>query len=149
MLHDRAEDTAAGLDEVAPGDGDAWLDLVHGWDRIRDPLLDALFTPFPPVRAGARLLRALGPGDALRFARLAMLPVRRHGVEEFAGEGGPLLLAGNALHTDLSPSASGSAVFGWLLAMLGQSVGFPVPEGGAGRLTDALVSRLEAGRAAG
>jgi phytoene dehydrogenase-like protein len=34
-------------------------------------------------------------------------------------------------------------VFGWLLASLGQSVGFPVPEGGAQRLTDALVARLE------
>src|SRR5439155_17860684 len=34
-------------------------------------------------------------------------------------------------------------VFAWLLAMLGQQVGFPVPEGGAGNLTAALVRRLE------
>ena len=33
-------------------------------------------------------------------------------------------------------------MFGWLMSCLGQQVGFPVPEGGAGRLTDALVSRL-------
>ena len=32
---------------------------------------------------------------------------------------------------------------GWLLAALGQDVGWPVPEGGAGRLTDALVARLQ------
>jgi phytoene dehydrogenase-like protein len=32
---------------------------------------------------------------------------------------------------------------GWLLCMLGQTVGYPVPEGGAGRLTDALVHRAE------
>ena len=49
-----------------------------------------------------------------------------------------------ALHTDLAPDDAGSGVFGWLLAMLGQQYGFPVPVGGAGRLTDALVGRLRA-----
>src|SRR3712207_8932825 len=39
---------------------------------------------------------------------------------------------------------SGGGVFGWLLSMLGQDVGFPVPEGGAGCLTDALLRRLSA-----
>jgi phytoene dehydrogenase-like protein len=33
-------------------------------------------------------------------------------------------------------------VFGWLLSMLGQQYGFPVPEGGAGQLTAALLRRL-------
>jgi phytoene dehydrogenase-like protein len=33
-------------------------------------------------------------------------------------------------------------MLGWLLAMLGQSAGFPVPVGGAGKLTEALVERL-------
>jgi phytoene dehydrogenase-like protein len=54
------------------------------------------------------------------------------------------LLAGNALHTDLTPEASGSAIFGWLLAMLGSTVGFPVPEGGAGALIAAMTGRLRA-----
>jgi phytoene dehydrogenase-like protein len=134
--------TAASVDAFAAGDGAAWRQLAADWDRLSPPLLDALFRPFPPVRAGARLLRELGAADALRFARFALLSVRRHGVEEFAGEGAPLLLAGNALHTDLAPGSGGSAVYGWLLAMLGQSVGFPVPEGGAGQLTAALVARL-------
>jgi phytoene dehydrogenase-like protein len=34
-------------------------------------------------------------------------------------------------------------VYGWILAMLGQTVGFPVPVGGSGALIDALVRRLE------
>jgi phytoene dehydrogenase-like protein len=63
---------------------------------------------------------------------------------EFDGEGGPLLLGGNMAHADLSTSAVTGAMFGWLLACLAQSVGFPVVEGGAGRLTDALVARLVA-----
>ena len=144
LLSRDLDTTAASVEALGEGDGDAWRAMTAEWDRISGSLLDALFTPFPPVRAGARLLRQLGAADALRFARLATLPVRRHGAEEFTGQGGPLLLAGNALHTDLSPSATGSAVFGWLLAMLGQSVGFPVPQGGAGQLTEALVRRLRA-----
>ncbi len=57
-------------------------------------------------------------------------------------EGGRLLLAGNALHADLAPEAAGSGGFGWLMSMLGQSHGFPVPVGGSGALTAALVSRF-------
>jgi phytoene dehydrogenase-like protein len=136
--------TAASLDTFGAGDGAAWQRMAAEWDRLSPALLSALFTPFPPVVSGARLLRTLGPAGALRFARFALLSVRRVGTEDFAGAGAPLLLAGNALHTDLAPEAAGSAIFGWLLAMLGQDVGFPVPEGGSGRLTDALVARLRA-----
>ncbi len=71
------------------------------------------------------------------------LPARRFGEEVFNGEGARLLLAGNAAHSDLSVDNAGSAVFGWLLAMIGQDDGFPVPVGGAGELTAALVRRLE------
>ncbi|WP_103380274.1 phytoene desaturase family protein [Pseudonocardia dioxanivorans] len=136
--------TAGGLDAWASGDGDAWRALVAQWRHIRDPLLETVLRPFPPVRAGARLLRELGTADALRFARMLVQPVTRFARETFTGDGAALLLGGNALHTDLGPDEAGSAVFGWLLSMLGQDVGFPVPEGGAGRLTDALVSRATA-----
>lgn len=136
--------TAASADTYAAGDGAAWRELVTAFRRIREPLLGALFTPFPPVRSAARLGARLGPADALRFARFALLPVRRFAEEQFTGAGAGLLLAGNALHTDLGPDSAGSAVFGWLLAMLGQDVGFPVPVGGAGRLSGALASRARA-----
>lgn len=136
------EETAASLAEFAPGDGDAWRAEVAAWRRIRDHVVGALFRPFPPVRPAARLLRTLGPADALRTARLGLLPVRRYGRERFGGEGARVLLAGLALHADLTPDSAGGAVVGWLLAMLGQDVGFPAVEGGAQRLTDALVRRL-------
>jgi phytoene dehydrogenase-like protein len=135
--------TAGALDAFAPGDGAAWRELAGEWARIRDPLLETVLRPFPPVRGTPRLLRALGTADALRFARTIVQPVRRFADERFGGEGAKLLLVGNALHTDLGPDAAGSAVFGWLLCMLGQDVGFPVPEGGAGRIVDALVARLQ------
>ncbi len=143
VLERRVPDTARALDGFAVGDGAAWRDLCDVWDRVGHELIDALFAPFPPVRAGARLLARLRGAGGLRLARTMLLPVRRLGEEEFCGEGGRLLLAGNALHADLAPEAAGSGGFGWLMSMLGQSVGFPVPVGGAGALTDALVRRLE------
>ncbi|QIP68833.1 NAD(P)/FAD-dependent oxidoreductase [Streptomyces sp. VN1] len=136
--------TAASLESFAPGDGAAWERLHGVWDRYRADIVDALFTPFPPVRAGARLALRLRGGGGLRLARTLVLPVRRMGEEEFRGEGGRLLLAGNALHADLAPEAAGSGGFGWLMSMLGQTYGFPVPVGGAGALTEALVRRLRA-----
>lgn len=136
--------TAHSLDTYAAGDGDAWRALYDRWLEVRDPLIDALFTPFPPVRAGIRLAAALRLAGGVRFARFAITPARRLADEQFAGSGGGMLLAGNALHTDVPPEAAGSGIYGWLLTMLGQEVGFPVPAGGAGSLTDALVRRLTA-----
>src|SRR5439155_2507482 len=59
-------------------------------------------------------------------------------------EGSALLLAGCALHSDLGLDVAPGGFVGWFLASLGQEHGFPVPEGGAGQLTDALVRRLVA-----
>ncbi|MFE3384691.1 phytoene desaturase family protein [Streptomyces anulatus] len=143
VLERGARETAAGLDVFAAGDGAAWLDLYGTWTRLGPDILRALFTPFPPVRATVRLAAKLRAAGGLRLARTMVLPVRRVGEEEFRGEGARLLLAGNALHADLGPEAAGSGGFGWLMSMLGQTYGFPVPVGGAGALTTALVRRLE------
>ncbi|HVM64122.1 MAG TPA: NAD(P)/FAD-dependent oxidoreductase, partial [Acidimicrobiales bacterium] len=136
--------TAESLSLFAGGDGEAWEDMVREWRRVSGPFLGALFRPFPPVLPGAALVARLGVVGALRFLRHLLLPVRRMAEERFQGEGAALLLGGNALHSDVSPEAAGSGLFGWLLACLGQEHGFPVPEGGAGGLTAALVHRLEA-----
>ncbi|MFG2988961.1 phytoene desaturase family protein [Streptomyces sp. NPDC048257] len=142
VLERRVEETSAGLAGFAAADADAWRALYDVWTRIGPDLVKALFTPFPPVRSGLRLAAKLRTAGGLRLARKLALPVRRLGEEEFAGDGGRLLLAGNALHADLAPEAAGSGGFGWLMSMLGQSHGFPVPVGGAGALTEALVRRL-------
>ncbi|MFE7648498.1 phytoene desaturase family protein [Streptomyces phaeoluteigriseus] len=142
VLDRRIDATAASLDVFHDGDGAAWRRLHEIWERLRSDIVDALFTPFPPVKATGRLAVRLRAAGGLRLARTLLLPVRRMGAEEFGGEGGRLLLAGNALHADLAPEAAGSGGFGWLMSMLGQTYGFPVPAGGAGALTDALVGRL-------
>ncbi|WP_409494580.1 phytoene desaturase family protein [Amycolatopsis sp. cmx-11-12] len=138
---DRTARSVAGFDER---DADNFRAEYENWRRIREPLLDMITRPFPPVRSGGRLLKTLGAAESLRLARMLTLTARGLGKERFAGTGARILLAGNAMHTDLGPDQAGSGIFGWLLTMLGQDVGFPVPEGGAGRLTDALVTRLKA-----
>ncbi|UQU67099.1 NAD(P)/FAD-dependent oxidoreductase [Couchioplanes caeruleus] len=136
------ETTMASMDAFAPGDGDRWRQAFEDWCHVSDDMLKVLFTPFPPVRSGLQLARRLRVGGSLRLARRLLLSVRELGSELFQGEGAQLALAGCALHTDLSPEEAGGGVYGWLLAMLGQQFGWPVPVGGAQRITSALVDRL-------
>src|ERR687897_811268 len=143
MLYRGAERTAAAMNADHPGDGEAWMRLHRQWERIGEPLMAALLGPFPPVRATADLVRS-AKGELWDLARRAVLPVRTFASEEFSGTFGPLLLAGNALHADVAPEMAPSALLGWLLVGLGQTVGFPVPQGGSGRMTDALVGRMSA-----
>ncbi|MGI8664061.1 MAG: phytoene desaturase family protein [Acidimicrobiales bacterium] len=141
LLHREVEATASGLEGDAKGDGEAWRDLHSMWERMGPDMMAALLGPMPPLRATARLaLKARM--ELIELARLAILPVRRLAAERFTGEGPALLLAGNALHADVTPDAAPSALLGWMLVGLAQTVGFPVPVGGSGRITDALTARL-------
>ena len=140
ILAGELDETCAGLDDGA--DGEPWRLLMGRWARIEGAFMHAFFTPFPPVVGGARLAARVDPRDLLRLARFLALSVRRMADEHFAGRDARDLLAGNALHADLAPEAVGSGAFGWIMSGLGQHHGFPVPEGGAGRLSDALAERL-------
>lgn len=144
LLHDSPEQTAAELDAAAPGDGEAWLETCRVWRAIGEHLVGALLTPFPPVRHGlgalARLRRAGGPA----FLRTLVSPARTLAEQTFTGRAARILLAGNAGHADIPMDAPGSGFMGWFLIMMGQHVGYPVPIGGAGALTQAMARRLEA-----
>jgi phytoene dehydrogenase-like protein len=114
------------------------------FDKATPALFELLLDPFPPVRATLKLAATLRIARGAELARLALMSVRRLATERFRGQGGPLLLTGTAMHSDISPEASGSGLFGFILTGLGQQVGYPVPRGGAQALTDALVARLRA-----
>jgi phytoene dehydrogenase-like protein len=143
VLHRDVQATADGLERLNPGDGEAWARLHAMWSTVAADVLGAVLTPFPPVRALARLARTVRLAGGLRLARFASLPVRRLAQEEFAGDGPGIMLAGCAVHADLPPEAAMSSFFGWLLSMLGHDAGFPAVEGGAARMTEAMVRRLE------
>ncbi|OBJ98566.1 FAD-dependent oxidoreductase [Mycolicibacterium fortuitum] len=141
VIYREIERTATELEHRQRGDGQRWYELFEQWERIRGDLVSALFAPFPPVRGVVGLLRKLGTSEALRLAHLLLLPAGVMADQLFEGEGARLLLLGNAMHADVPIDAPGSGVMGYLLLMMAQDGGWPVPVGGAGQLTAALVNR--------
>lgn len=144
MLHRDRDVTAALMETQHPGDGEAWLDLCHDWDRIGPSLVKGLLTPFPPVRAGLGVLRRLPSVGGMDFIKTLLMPVTEVGQMRFGGVSPRILMAGNAGHADIPLTAAGSGLMGILMTMLGQTVGFPVPEGGAGMLAESLARRFRA-----
>lgn len=143
VLPDR-EGTAALMDEHHRGDGEAWLDLCRTWDVVGPPLVDSLTGPLPPLRSGSRLLAALARRGGMPMVRELLSPAASFGTGRFGGDDARLLVSGTAGHSDIPLDAPGSTALGLLLTMLAQTVGYPVPVGGAGRLTEAMARRLEA-----
>ncbi|MFC9690900.1 phytoene desaturase family protein [Kribbella sp. NPDC056951] len=144
LVHPEPADTAAALDALHPGDGQAWLDLYGDWERVGPAVIDALLSPFPPVRAGLGVLRELLGARGFKRLQVLLGPVQWVGNRRFAGEAAKMLMATNSQHADIAPTAPGSGLMGWLLVMIAQQHGYPVPRGGAGELSRALADRFAA-----
>ncbi|MGH3371195.1 MAG: phytoene desaturase family protein, partial [Nocardioidaceae bacterium] len=144
VLHRTPEQTAAALDAATPGDGEAWLEMCAGWQRMGDQVVGALLSPFPPVRNGLGALTRLPGAGGLSFVQTMLSPARSLVERSFRGQHARMLVAGNAGHADISMESPGSGLMGWLLSMLGQHLGYPVPVGGAGMLSAAMARRFEA-----
>jgi phytoene dehydrogenase-like protein len=144
LLHRDPEITARSLEADHPGDGDGWRSLVEQWNVIGPAIIAAVLAPFPPVRAGLAALPRLRRVGGMAFVKDLLEPASSFASDRLRGEGARLLLCGCAFHADIALNGAGSGLFGLLLTMMGQTVGWPVPEGGAGRLTGALANRLEA-----
>jgi phytoene dehydrogenase-like protein len=143
VLHRDRHVTAQLMEEQHPGDGEGWLRLCADWDRIGDHIVNALLSPFPPVRAGLGAAARLRSVGGLGFVQTLLSPATELGRDRLGGESPRLLLAGNAGHADIALDSAGSGLMGLILVMLGQTVGFPVPEGGAGEFAGALARRIE------
>ncbi len=127
VVLDRSLDaTAAALG----ADGDAYRRLIG-------PFVDA-WLDIALLRPVASL-RRLGPAPI--YAALGQ--ARALGENRFAGERARALVAGNAAHSMLPLERRPSAGFAVALLTMGHTVGWPFPRGGAARLTQALVARLE------
>ena len=121
--------TAAGLGE----DGDAW-------QRLFEPLVNASGGLVEGTLAGPRPPRH--PIHMARFGRSALRSASGLARSRFAGQRARALFAGNAAHAMLPLEATATASFGLILAMLGHSVGWPLPRGGSQAIADALASYL-------
>ena len=143
LLHRDRNVTAELMDDATPRRRRRVAQLCQDWDRIGDHLVHALFVPVPPVRAGlgaAARLRSVGGMD---FVRTLLSPATELGRDRFGGGSPRLLLAGNAGARRHPARRSRLRLDGAAAVMLGQTVGFPVPEGGAGSLTQALARSIE------
>lgn len=132
------DETAALLEAQQPGDGAVLMDMWSHWEQVGAKVIEALVSPFPPLATARELLSSRGHFGFL--ASLAM-PLNRL-VKQFRGPSFPMLLAGNAAHSDMSNRLPGSGLMAIVLTMLGHQKGFVVPQGGAQQLSEALATRL-------
>lgn len=142
-LHRELEPTVASLEAVRPGSGRAWAELVTPLLRHQRLVRRTALASLPPVGPGIALALALRR-RGIELARLMAGSAATLGRRVLGGDEPAAWLGGSAVHSDLAPDAPGSAAFSLFLHLLGHMVGWPFPRGGAGRITDALVRRLEA-----
>jgi phytoene dehydrogenase-like protein len=135
--------TVASLDRAHPGDGERWRAFATPFIRHFEALRDTMLGGFPPIMGSLRLTAGLGPRGILDFTRLLLASAQTLGDDLFDGAGSRGWLYGSAMHSDVPLSGRGSAIAAAYLNLLGHGVGWPSPEGGAGRLAEALVSYLQ------
>lgn len=134
--------TVASLEAIHVGDGESWRAFASPFVDRFDALRDTMLAGFPPLRGSLRLAAGLGPRAIFAFTSLLAMPARSLGERLFVGDGTRAWLYGSAMHSDVPPAGAGSAIAAAYMNLLGHGVGWPSPEGGAGRLADALVSYL-------
>lgn len=126
--------TAETGDTLDPEDRDAWARLfdpyVEVWDAAEDAPR-AWAVPSTPLLAA-------------RFGRMALRSIAGLARRRFRGPRATALFTGIAGHAAVPLDAPGGAAFGLVLGLLGHTVGWPSPVGGASRLTEALVAELRA-----
>jgi phytoene dehydrogenase-like protein len=142
-LHRSLEETVSGLDVACPGAGAAWHALAVTLLREQRDVCETALHTFPPVLPALRLTLRLRR-QILEIARLLISSAASVGRELFGDPAPTAWLCGSLAHSDLSPGAAGGAAFALVLNWLGHVVGWPLPQGGAGQLSTAMVGRLEA-----
>ncbi|MFV0253343.1 MAG: phytoene desaturase family protein [Beutenbergiaceae bacterium] len=123
-------------------DGPAWLELFAPLlEHWRDLSALALSNRTAPA---VRLLRELGPGVLARTGHRMLTQGTAAWRRTFAGDAAPALLtgvAGHAIGPLPSPVAAGTML---MLGTLAHAGGWPIPIGGSGAISAALLADLEA-----
>ncbi|MFL5778568.1 MAG: phytoene desaturase family protein, partial [Chloroflexota bacterium] len=123
--------TASGLGEDAGAYQRLMAPLVRGWDDLMPDALAPFHVPLHP-------LRAIG---LARFGLLA-LPSATRLARRFKGERARALLAGAAAHSLIGLTEPISAASALVMLATAHADGWAFPEGGAGRIAEALEAEL-------
>jgi phytoene dehydrogenase-like protein len=108
--------------------------------RLMAPLVDAADALFTVLLGPLR-----PPRPSLALARFGLAAIRSAtglATAAFAGPRARALFAGLAAHSAMPLESPASAAIGLVLGLAAHAVGWPMPRGGAGRLSDALASHL-------
>jgi phytoene dehydrogenase-like protein len=132
VLHRSIEQTEAGLGRDGAAYGNLMRPLVAEWEALANeflqPLLHISYRP---------LLMA-------RFGLLALQSAAGFANRNFRSGAAKALFAGLAAHSSIPLEAPASAAVALVLGVFGHAVGWPLPRGGARRISDALAAHLRA-----
>jgi phytoene dehydrogenase-like protein len=115
-------------------DGQIYRRLLGPLVRHSDQIVPTVLGPLRSIPP-----HALATG---RFGAIGLLPARTL-AGRFRSEEARALLAGAAAHSMSPLTAPLTSAFALLLIMLAHTVGWPVVEGGSGRIVDGLTAELE------
>lgn len=115
-------------------DGAAWQGLFGPFVRHWRELAPEVLRPVRPLSRHPLLMARFG---------LSALPAASWVVKRFREEPARALFAGIAAHSFLAMEDPLSASFGLVLGIVGHVDGWPIPRGGSGSITLALISILE------
>jgi phytoene dehydrogenase-like protein len=138
-LHRDLDATVDSLGACGPAWETAMRQLLPQATRLAEAILGTL----PPVVPGLRVAAGLNI-RGVEWLRRAIGSVEAAGLDLFSGNRrATAWLAGSAQHSGLPPTTAVSGAFGLFLQLLGHSHGWPIPRGGMGSLSDALIRRAE------
>ncbi|MFO7179259.1 MAG: NAD(P)/FAD-dependent oxidoreductase [Pseudomonadota bacterium] len=116
-----------------------WERLARWHATFERPLFDAILAPLPALRAWMRV----GLVRVAPLARAFLSSSARLAERWFESTAARRVLPSLALHGDLGPHDVLGGSLAYVLALSASTVGYPIVQGGAQRLTDALVTLLE------
>ena len=129
IMEHSVDETAEGLGSDAESYRKLFGPLVTNWDKLSNDVIGPLRFPHHPLVTAHFGLLGL---------RSAVSVAQAH----FKGERARALFAGIAAHSVLPLERPVSAAVGLVLGASGHAVGWPMPRGGAQRISDALASHL-------
>jgi phytoene dehydrogenase-like protein len=150
LAHPFDDGTAIALDRDVEATVASLGSAGAGWDAamkrmlpVSESLVQSVLSPLPPMLPALRLAAGLRSGLP-EWTRRMLGSVEALGLDLFEGDTrATAWLSGSAQHSGLPPSTTGSGAFGFLLQMMGHSYGWPLPQGGMGELSGAMVRRAE------
>jgi phytoene dehydrogenase-like protein len=139
VLERGVEETVAGLGRDGPAYRRVVEPLVEAWQELAPMVLGKL--P-PSPRQALRAIDSAGAAALARATRVAFGDARSVAESLFETERARAWFAGHCAHSMLPLDRRPSAGVGLVLTVMGHAVGWPVAEGGASSLADALAERI-------